>query len=86
MLLAVAAVEAVAWCIVMPPLQGPDEISHVAYVQRLVENREIPWQPGGETGPQTPPYSTELRTAGGDGRDVRTLREPRRATERHRRR
>lgn len=63
-LLAVAAVEAVAWCIVLPPLQGPDEISHVAYVQRLVEGRELPWQPGGATGARTPPYSTELRTAG----------------------
>ena len=61
-LLAVAVVEAVAWCIVLPPLQGPDEISHIAYVQRIVENREIPWRPRGETDPGAP-YSTELANA-----------------------
>jgi 4-amino-4-deoxy-L-arabinose transferase-like glycosyltransferase len=61
-LLAVAAVEAVAWSIVLPPLQGPDEISHVAYVQRLVESRSIPWQHGGAKDDSKPPYSTELTT------------------------
>jgi hypothetical protein len=59
-LLAVAVVEAVAWTIVMPPLQGPDEISHVAYVQRIVENREIPWPSAGEAASVGSPYSTEL--------------------------
>lgn len=60
MLLVVAVVEALAWCIMLPPLQGPDEISHVAYAQRIVENREIPWQPGGKTANPGSPYSTEL--------------------------
>ena len=86
MLLAVAAVEAVAWCIVLPPLQGPDEISHVAYVQRLVEGRELPWQPGGATGDPDAAVLDRAEDGRGDGRDVRALREPRRAAERHRRR
>jgi 4-amino-4-deoxy-L-arabinose transferase-like glycosyltransferase len=48
---------------VLPPLQGPDEITHVAYVQRIVESREIPWQPGGNTANPGSPYSTELASA-----------------------
>jgi 4-amino-4-deoxy-L-arabinose transferase-like glycosyltransferase len=62
-LLVVAVVEAVAWAVVLPPLQGPDEISHLAYVQRIVENHDIPWQPNGESGTPTSPYSTELGVA-----------------------
>jgi hypothetical protein len=46
-LLAVAAIQAVAWAILVPPLQGPDEIEHVGYTQKLVEDRTIPWRPSG---------------------------------------
>ena len=63
-LLVVAAVQALAWCIALPGLQGPDEVSHFAYVQRIVEKGEIPWEPGTETtAPGTRPYSTEVFTA-----------------------
>jgi hypothetical protein len=63
-LLAVALVEAVAWACVMPPLQGPDEVGHFAYTQKIVEAGEIPWRAVGwapEAG--TPPYSTEMDRA-----------------------
>jgi hypothetical protein len=62
-LLAVCLVEALAWCIVLPPLQGPDEISHVAYVQKIVEAREIPWSLDGQPGDGGSAYSTELGQA-----------------------
>lgn len=62
-LLVVCVVEAVAWIVVLPPLQGPDEISHVAYVQGIVEGRTIPWKPRGDDGAGGPPYSLELATA-----------------------
>jgi hypothetical protein len=46
-LLVIAVVQALAWTIAMPPLQGPDEIGHFAYTQRIVETRSIPWYPSG---------------------------------------
>jgi hypothetical protein len=55
-LLAVAAVEALTWSIVVPPLQGPDEISHFAYTQRIVETRSIPWYSSGP--PERPGRAT----------------------------
>jgi hypothetical protein len=42
LLLVVGAIEAVAWSVVVAPLQGPDEGSHFAYTQRLVERGELP--------------------------------------------
>lgn len=63
-LLVVATVQALAWCVALPALQGPDEVSHFAYVQRIVEKGEIPWEPGTVTNPAgTRPYSTEVFTA-----------------------
>lgn len=60
-LLAVAVIQALAWCVALPALQGPDEVSHFAYVQRIVEKGEIPWEPGTvTTAPGTRPYSTEV--------------------------
>lgn len=56
-LLAMAALVSAAWAFVMPPLQGPDELSHIAYVQRLAETHELPRSVTGdryfstETGP-----------------------------------
>jgi hypothetical protein len=61
-LLVVATVEALAWIVVLPPLEGPDEISHFAYTERLVETRSIPWYPGGAPNPPGRFASTE--TAG----------------------
>ena len=60
-LLAIALIEAVAWACVMPPLQGPDEVGHFAYTQKIVEAGEIPWRAvGGAPEPGTAPYSTEV--------------------------
>lgn len=62
-LLAICLVEALAWCVVLPPLQGPDEDSHVAYVQKIAEAREIPWVWGDDAGDQSPAFSSELGQA-----------------------
>lgn len=42
LLLVVGAVEAVAWSLVTPALQGADEAAHFSYTQRLVERGELP--------------------------------------------
>jgi hypothetical protein len=52
---------ACAWIVLMPPLQGPDEVSHFAYVQRIAEQQVIPWTPSGNGSGQ--PYSDEVDTA-----------------------
>jgi len=39
---AVAILNAVCWSILIPPLQGPDEQAHYAYVQQLAENGSLP--------------------------------------------
>lgn len=62
-LLAIALVEGLTWCIVLPPLQGPDEVSHFAYVQKLVETGSLPWRSKPPAKPGHP-YSTELEVAG----------------------
>jgi Predicted membrane protein (DUF2142) len=38
----VAILNAVCWSILIPPLQGPDEQAHFAYVQQLAENGSLP--------------------------------------------
>jgi 4-amino-4-deoxy-L-arabinose transferase-like glycosyltransferase len=38
----VAILNSVCWSILIPPLQGPDEQAHFAYVQQLVENGKMP--------------------------------------------
>ena len=58
-LLLVVAVGGLAWAIVTPPLEGPDEDSHFAYVQRLVESRELPQK----VTPGAPGYSSEIYSA-----------------------
>ena len=35
--------EALAWIVAIPALQGPDEVGHVAYVQRIVDAHQIPF-------------------------------------------
>jgi 4-amino-4-deoxy-L-arabinose transferase-like glycosyltransferase len=42
LLLAVTALLGVAWSVVMPPFQGPDESDHFAYVQHLAETGSAP--------------------------------------------
>ncbi len=42
LLLATAAVLSLAWAIVLPPFQGPDESEHFAYVQHLAETGDAP--------------------------------------------
>src|SRR2546423_1174298 len=39
----VAVVHALAWAVVMPVFEGPDEISHFAYAQRIAEKHSITW-------------------------------------------
>ncbi len=62
-LLAIALIEGVAWSIALPPLQGPDEISHFAYVQTIVETGSIPWRSSAPASPGYA-YSTEVAEAG----------------------
>jgi predicted membrane protein DUF2142 len=62
-LLAICLVEALAWCVALPPLQGPDEDAHVAYVQKIAEAREIPWVWGDDAGHPGPGFSDELGQA-----------------------
>lgn len=62
-LLAIALVEGLVWCIVLPPLQGPDEVSHFAYVQKIAETGSIPWRSSPPANPGDA-YSTEVRVAG----------------------
>lgn len=58
LLLAVATVQFLAWMLVLPALQAPDESVHYAYTQRLVETAERPPLEG-----EGEPFSPELRTA-----------------------
>ncbi len=63
-LLVLAGALTLAWGIALPDLQGPDETGHVAYVQRIVDAGEIPFdfgRAGGGRGVDT--ASTELRAA-----------------------
>jgi len=46
-LLAVATIQVVAWALVLPPFQGPDEDAHFAYVQQLAETGQAPVASGG---------------------------------------
>jgi hypothetical protein len=63
-LLVVALVEALTWICVMPPLQGPDEVNHFAYAQKIAETHTIPWDFVGAAPPKgTPSASTELSGA-----------------------
>jgi hypothetical protein len=39
---AIAVANCVSWSILIPPLQGPDEQAHFAYVQQIAENGKMP--------------------------------------------
>jgi hypothetical protein len=53
----VAILNSVCWSILIPPLQGPDEQAHLAYVQQLVENGKMP------SGSSEENFSPEEQTA-----------------------
>ena len=55
-LLAAIMIVGIAWALVVPPWQVPDEDTHFAYVQSLVERHRLPGGPG-------PARSTEQRMA-----------------------
>ena len=46
-LLVLATIQVVAWMLVLPPFQGPDEDAHFAYVQHLAETGQRPDGPDG---------------------------------------
>ena len=60
-LLAAVITVGVAWALVMPPWQVPDEDTHFAYVQSLVERERLPGGPGSSR-------STEQRLASAHAR------------------
>ncbi len=45
-LLCVVLLVGVTWALFVPPIQAPDEVSHVGYVQSLVEGPGLPGKPG----------------------------------------
>ena len=55
LLLVLAAANGIAWAALTPPIHGPDELTHVAYVQSLVETGHGPQRDKG-----TGQYSREL--------------------------
>jgi hypothetical protein len=59
-LLVTATCSALAWIVLLPPLQGPDEGSHFAYSQRIWERHDIPWTPGGA---KAGPFSRDVQYA-----------------------
>src|ERR1043165_4172060 len=54
----IACLQTLAWNLALPPLQGPDEAGHVAYVQHLAETGHAPVVNGAGK-----PNSTEEDTA-----------------------
>jgi hypothetical protein len=75
-LLLVAAMEAIAWIVVLPPLEGPDEISHFAYTERIVETQSIPFYPGRIPANPGSSTSTELNAAARYGGVLAESRNP----------
>jgi hypothetical protein len=76
-LLVLATAQVGAWIVVLPPWQGPDEIAHFAYTQRMVETGSVPWFRRGNTaGDKRPPYSTELMVAARYGGTLALLLNP----------
>lgn len=58
-LVVIAIAHGVAWTAITPPLQGPDELTHISYVQSLVEAGQGPQLSGGSG-----QYSRELEILG----------------------
>lgn len=64
-LLAATVVCGLSWTLAIPALQGPDESSHIAYVQRIADAHQIPWGGHAEILEASfgPSVSSEQRTA-----------------------
>ncbi len=63
-ILAAVLVEGLAWTFAVPALQGADEGSHFAYVQKIADAHTIPWTQGYTLESSYPPsVSTEQRVA-----------------------
>jgi 4-amino-4-deoxy-L-arabinose transferase-like glycosyltransferase len=65
-LLAATAVLGLAWTLVVPPFQAPDEPAHVAYVQSLAERGKLPGEEGRDF------WSTEQRLGADAAKSERT--------------
>ncbi len=63
LLVAAGVALTLTWISFQPPWIGPDETGHFAYVQRLVEQREIPWHISGQGEDETTGTSSEVGTA-----------------------
>ena len=63
LLLAAGVALHLTWVAFSPPWIGPDETGHFAYVQRMVEQREIPWFITGQPEDETTGTSSEVGTA-----------------------
>lgn len=61
-ILCVAAIQALAWAVLLPAFQGQDEAPHFAYAQRLVETGKPTWLTLEDVGSGSS-YSTEVTTA-----------------------
>jgi 4-amino-4-deoxy-L-arabinose transferase-like glycosyltransferase len=46
----IGTMNALAWSVITPPFQSPDENAHYAYVQQLVEHGSLPTQPAAYNG------------------------------------
>ena len=62
-LIAAGVALTLTWISVQPPWIGPDESGHFAYVQRMVEQREVPWFIHGHPESETTGTSSEVGTA-----------------------
>jgi hypothetical protein len=62
-ILVLAALQSAAWAVLLPPLQGQDEPAHVAYAQRIAEQRAISWSALETIEDDQQQYSTELERA-----------------------
>jgi hypothetical protein len=64
LILAVTAAVSIAWVVVVPPFQGPDETHHFLYSQRIAERHAIPFVWHSRSNPPgTSPNSSEVRVA-----------------------
>jgi hypothetical protein len=63
LILIIGAILSVAWNIATPPLQGPDEARHFAYLQYLAETGHLPRVASGSEALEVAPGSTEEQGA-----------------------
>lgn len=64
LLLAVASIQFLAWMLLLPAVQAPDEHSHFAYTQRLMETGHPPPRGGGGRERYSPELEAAWRDAG----------------------